>query len=75
MTVYTYIYIHTYIYIYIIYIYIYYKINICERLQFDYINKLHDFFKNVLQNTRSMKTYASFQFSKQENHALYCNNI
>ena len=30
-----------------------------------------NFFKNVLQNTRSMKTCVSFQFSKQENHALY----
>ena len=34
-----------------------------------------NFFKNVLQNTRSMKTYVSFQFSKQEKHALYCNNV
>ena len=25
------------------------------------------FLKNVLQNTRSMKTYVSLQFSKQEN--------
>ena len=32
-------------------------------------------FKNVLQNTRSMKAYASLQFSKQEKHARYCNNV
>ena len=37
------------------------------------LQKLHEFFKNALQNTRSMKTYVSLQFSKQEKHALYCN--
>ena len=39
------------------------------------LQKLHEFFKNALQNTRSMKTYVSLQFSKQEKHARYCNNV
>ena len=34
-----------------------------------------NFLKNVLQNTRNMKTYESFQFSKKEKHALYRKNV
>ena len=55
--------IYIYIYIYIhIYIYIY-----------NYINKKQqnlDNFFNVFQNIRSIKTDVTFQFSKQEKHAL-----
>ena len=39
------------------------------------LQKLHNFFENVLQNARSMKTYVSFQFSKQEKYVLYRNNV
>ena len=30
---------------------------------------------NAFQNLRSLKTYRTFQFSKQEKYALYCNNV
>ena len=61
--------------------YISHEINIRESLQVD-LRELYKYAAYpakaawyVLQNTRSMKIYVSFQFSKQEKHALYCNNV